>query len=190
METDEIWKTDGLRYKARFHSNFKPIGPMTGNSKDILTSPEMNLIWQIHYLSSLVVLPVYPNITVPHDLPLIDWRVVMTLAHAPEMSAQEISDLWALDKMAVSRAVNSLLRRKLITRTADKIDRRRKSLALTDKGRVIFRKCWPAAKASYRKLTSALSDMELDQFQSISEKLIAEARQMVKIHLDRAARSK
>lgn len=163
------------------------------SSKDrgeVRFSAEMKFIWQIHYLSSLVVQPVYTNITLPYGLPLVDWRVVMTLAHAPGLSAQEISDFWAFDKMAVSRAVSSLLRRKIITRAVDKKDNRRKTLALTEKGHVIFQESWPTARKSYRRLTSALTKAELQNFLTASEKLIAEARPMVDAHLARANKPK
>ena len=140
---------------------------------------QIAFMWRIHYLSSLVVQPVYPNITLKFGLSLIEWRILVTLAHAPGSAAGEILDLWALEKMAVSRAVRRLLKIRLVTRLRDPLDTRRHPLSLTSKGKAIFRAAWPTAKDSYDRLTSILSPTDLRTFLRISDQLIEEARIMV-----------
>ncbi len=138
----------------------------------------LGVMWQIHALSHLMIRRVDPNITVKYGLSLIEWRIVITLARVPGLSANEIIHSWGLEKMAVSRGVRRLLRLGLVRRTNEPRGSRRCPLFLTRKGAAIYRAAWPGAEADYRRLTSVLSASELNSFTSLADKLIAQARRV------------
>jgi DNA-binding MarR family transcriptional regulator len=94
------------------------------------------------------------------------------------LSANEIIQSWALEKMAVSRGVRRLLMLGLIKRTNEPRGSRRCPLYLTGKGSAIYRASWPDAEADYRRLTSVLSANDLVRFSGLADKLIAQARRV------------
>lgn len=142
---------------------------------DILRK-EIGFMWRIHVMSYLMVRPVSINITPAYGLTLVDWRIVITLARAPDLTAQEIIEIWGLEKMAVSRSIRKLQKNELVRRTRDAADSRRHPLRLTPKGRGVYRAAWPRAEEHYKLITSALTAQELKQFLAIADKLVARAR--------------
>ena len=88
-----------------------------------------------------------------HGLSPPEWRVLLTLAQHPDASANEITTSWAMEKMAVSRAVRRLERTGRIRRRVDGADRRRYALILTPKGRRLYQRILPMANARYREIT-------------------------------------
>lgn len=139
-------------------------------------------MWRIHVMSYLMVRPVSINITPSHGMTLVDWRIVITLARAPDLTAQDVIQLWGLEKMAVSRAIQKLQKSGMIQRTRDATDSRRRPLRLTVKGKKAYQKLWPRAEEHYRLITSVLSERELKQFNAIADKLVARARDIIDIH--------
>lgn len=136
-------------------------------------------MWRIHVMSYLMARPVSINITPVYGLTLVDWRIVITLARAPDLTAQEIIELWGLEKMAVSRSIQKLQKNNLIQRTKDATDSRRHLLRLTAKGRGAHRAAWPRAEEHYKFITSALTPQELRQFNAIADKLVERAREIL-----------
>src|SRR4051812_16669627 len=67
-------------------------------------------------------------------LGVTEWRVMAVLGRYPDLSANEVAERTAMDKVAVSRAVASLLRDGRIKRRIHGDDRRRSVLALSAKG--------------------------------------------------------
>lgn len=146
-----------------------------GRGADVLRL-EIAFVWRIHVMSYLMAAPVQPNITARFGLSLVAWRVVITLARSPGLTANEIVETWHLEKMAVSRAVRQLVGAGLVERAADPADHRRQLMSLTPDGQSVYEAAWPRAEEHYRKLTSVLSEHELMQFNAMADKLIAEAR--------------
>jgi len=105
------------------------------------------------------------------DLSIPEWRVMAVLGGQPDLSAREVAERTAMDKVQVSRAVDSLLRARRIARTPDTQDGRILRLALTAKGRAIYDEVVPLALHLEYVFTSALSPEERGQFESLMEKL-------------------
>ncbi len=156
-------------------------GETTADNVATIFRKTLGVMWQIHALSHLMVRQVDPNITVKYGLSLIEWRIVITLARVPGLSANEIIHSWGLEKMAVSRGVRRLIRLGLLRRTNEPRGSRRCPLFLTRKGAAIYRAAWPGAEADYRRLTSVLSASELNSFKTLADKLIAQARRVTTI---------
>ena len=85
-------------------------------------------------------------------LGVTEWRVLAVLGRYPGLSASELAERTAMDKVAVSRAVASLLADGRITRDTHDADRRRSVLELSDEGQRVYAEVAPAALAYERRL--------------------------------------
>lgn len=94
------------------------------------------------------------NLTIP------EWRVMAVLGDEPDLSASKVAERTAMDKVAVSRAVSRLLKHDRLERHFSRQDRRRSVLALSDKGKAIYRQIMPLALAYEMELIARLSDEE------------------------------
>lgn len=111
-------------------------------------------------------------------LTLVEWRVVLTLADRPGISATELGEALGLDKMAISRAARSLEAAGRLARTPDSHDMRRATLDLTEAGRALHALIGPSARAREESLLSALDGQERAALDAILDKLVARARAM------------
>lgn len=120
-----------------------------------------NLLASIHVMSRLIDRAFQSRISNKFDLSLAEWRVLLTLAGKPSATAAEIIDSWAMEKMAVSRAVRRLERMGRINREQNADDRRSFSLSLTARGRQVYDDILPTANARYHEIFSQLSREDL-----------------------------
>jgi DNA-binding MarR family transcriptional regulator len=88
------------------------------------------------------------------------WRVLAVLANSPDLSAAEVAQRTAMDKVAVSRAVGALLREAHLERRVARADRRRSVLRLTASGRHVHAAVAPVALAYERSLLKSLTRAE------------------------------
>lgn len=93
-------------------------------------------------------------------LSIWQWRVMTVTADTPGISATEIGQRTQMDKVAVSRAVASLIEMGYLERRPSTEDARRSDLYLTPAGAGIYELIVPLAKAEEAQLVSALSDAE------------------------------
>ena len=102
---------------------------------------------------------------------LMQWRVLAVLGEKSQISAQEVSERTAMDKVAVSRAVKKLLNAKLLAREFAEEDKRRSILMLTDQGKQTYQQIVPLAKEYEDRLLSQLSGSEINDFMKLLAKL-------------------
>lgn len=93
-------------------------------------------------------------------LAITEWRVIAVLSRYPGLSANEVAERTAMDKVAVSRAVARLLERGLLQRETDGGDRRRSVLTLSEAGVRIFDEVVPVALRYEGELLALLDDEE------------------------------
>jgi DNA-binding MarR family transcriptional regulator len=110
------------------------------------------------------------------DLSIPEWRVMAVLGGAPDLSAREVAERTAMDKVQVSRAVESLVRARRVARTADAADGRIQRLALTAKGRAIYDEVVPLALHLEEMFLSALTPAERAQLDGLMRKLTLQTR--------------
>jgi len=103
------------------------------------------------------------SLTVP------EWRVMAVLGRFPGLTAGEVTERTAMDKVQVSRAVAGLLRSKRIERRVVDGDRRARHLFLTGEGRGVYSEIVPLALDYERRLAASLSANE----RGLLEKLLA-----------------
>ncbi|WP_226648662.1 MarR family winged helix-turn-helix transcriptional regulator [Microbulbifer variabilis] len=105
------------------------------------------------------------------------WRVMAILGRFPDLSAAELVEQTAMDKVAISRAVSSLLKNDYITRSEDPADRRRQVLNLSELGREVYARIVPLAHQYESDLIASLSSEEREQLDGIIEKLMVRAKE-------------
>ena len=111
-------------------------------------------------------------------LTVTQWRVMAIVGRHAGISAQEVVQRSAMDKVAVSRAVSALAERGVVHRAAHTEDRRRVALSLTDQGHHLYAEIIPAALRFENRLLEALSARERRQFDDLIGRLIERAEML------------
>jgi DNA-binding MarR family transcriptional regulator len=93
-------------------------------------------------------------------LGVTEWRVMAVLGRYPDVSANEVAQRTAMDKVAVSRAVASLLEAGRVERDTHGDDRRRSVLRLSASGQRIHDQVAPLALAFERQLLGDMAEGE------------------------------
>lgn len=109
-------------------------------------------------------------------LSIPQWRVMAVLGLRADLSANEVAERTAMDKVTVSRAVSALVDAGRVRRATDPGDRRRSLLRLTRAGRAVYGQIAPLARAYERELTAALERTELATLERLLERLTDRAR--------------
>jgi DNA-binding MarR family transcriptional regulator len=107
-------------------------------------------------------------------LSVTEWRVLAVLGRYAGLSAVEVAERTAMDKVAVSRAVARLLSNDRIRRAVHRGDRRRSVLALTPKGQRIYDQVAPRALEYERQLLQVLDVEERAWLERLLSKLTGE----------------
>lgn len=93
-------------------------------------------------------------------LNVTQWRILAVLGRYPGLSATEVAERTAMDKVAVSRAVTSLLGSGRLQRRLHGDDRRRSVLQLSAKGYRVYDDVAPLALEYERRLLEGLQPDE------------------------------
>lgn len=117
-------------------------------------------------------------------LTIPEWRVMAILAANPGLSAAEVTARTAMDKVAVSRAVASLLAAGRLRRTTVPADRRRTHLALTTAGSAVYSRVVPMALEYERKLVAPLSKRDRATLDRILRELLGRAIELGPVHAE------
>lgn len=104
-------------------------------------------------------------------LSVTEWRVLAVIGRYPGISAGEVAERTAMDKVAVSRAVGSLLAAGRIERDTHGEDRRRSVLRLSASGEAVHAEIVPLALGYERALLSALDAGERRTLGRLLDKL-------------------
>ena len=111
-------------------------------------------------------------------LSIPQWRVMAVLARYPDLSAIEVAERTAMDKVAVSRAVQGLLDSKRVLRAYDKGDRRRSMLRLSAAGQSVYQRVAPLALRYEQELLSALSASDQRALDRLLSRLLEKVQSM------------
>lgn len=95
-------------------------------------------------------------------LSVTEWRVMAILGRYPDLSANQVAQRTAMDKVAVSRAVAKLLETGRLLREFDEDDRRRSVLRLSPAGLEIYDQIVPLALDFERLILGEMSEAERD----------------------------
>ncbi len=107
-----------------------------------------------------------------YGLDIPEWRVIATLGfRATPCSAQFISQRTRTHKSTISRAVGSLIQRKLVERVENEEDRREFRLQMTAKGRTLYEDLIPQLLRKEQDMLSCLSAQERKEFAALLGKI-------------------
>jgi DNA-binding MarR family transcriptional regulator len=107
-----------------------------------------------------------------YGLDFPEWRVLATLGFRNEpCTAQYISHCTRTHKSTISRAVMSLMQRRLVERVEDVDDRRAFSLRMTDKGKALYEELIPRLLRKEQGIMSCLSVQERKEFARLLGKM-------------------
>lgn len=107
-----------------------------------------------------------------HDISITEWRILAVLGRFPGLTASEVTERTAMDKVAIHRAVKTLMQKDLLERKPDQSDRRRQQLFITpSKGKAVLNTVIPKAKQFENQLLETLSPTETRSLNSILNKL-------------------
>lgn len=109
------------------------------------------------------------------QLSVTEWRVIAVLGRFRGLSANEVAERTAMDKVAVSRAVARLLESGRLQRDLHENDRRRSVLELSEAGYAIYEAVAPIALSYERALLEALEPEERETLLKLLDKLAAKA---------------
>ena len=136
---------------------------------------EKFLPYQLSVLAQLVSESLHDLYAEPFGLTVTQWRVMAALGRFAPLTASDVGKRIVMDKVAVSRAVAGLMQRGLVERATDRTDRRRASLRLSAKGRVMHGRIVPIALDYEARLNKALTEHERAAFNSLVDRLFARA---------------
>lgn len=144
--------------------------------RDTIQSAD-DILSAIHILANLIG-GAYSDHLDELDITVPEWRVILTLARYPGSTATEITERWAMDKMAISRAIQRQDKVGNIQRQRNPEDRRSFRLSLTETGDALYERILPVANERYQTLVSCLTRRELGSLHKSLDKLIVQAAEM------------
>src|SRR5687768_13119548 len=134
--------------------------------------------YRLSVLTNIVSMSIAAAYEREFGLTIPQWRVIAVLARYPNLSAIEVAERTAMDKVAVSRAVQGLLADRRLVRTYDSGDRRRTRLRLSSTGQSVYTRVAPLALGYEKKLLNALSPTDRRALDRLVGRLIDRARRL------------
>ncbi len=113
-----------------------------------------------------------------------EWRVLELLLRHEPLPPSRLAELAQLDRARTSRALSSLVAKKLISRTTLSSDRRQAVLRLSDAGRALCESLLPQVRALNLEMLQGLSADEVTLLDGMLDRLQARAGEMVEQHRD------
>lgn len=144
--------------------------------KRALISTENSPYYRIWVLTNVTGKPFGQRFGERFDLNLTEWRVLLTVADRPGITAQTLSDFTGLDKMSVSRVVRKLESQGRLARDNSEADRRSFHLSLTDEGWAVYGEIAQAAIKREAHVYAGLNGKELETLHKLLGKLLLQAR--------------
>lgn len=143
-----------------------------------LLDTQASTFYQLWVLTNLTARPFGVLFGRRFHLNLNDWRIMVTVADRPGITAQALADYSGLDKMSVSRGVRNLEAQGRLMRDGNEADRRLRHLFLTDTGWTVYTEIARAAARREADLYRALTPAELRDFHRLLTRLTAHAREL------------
>ncbi|MBO9515573.1 MAG: winged helix-turn-helix transcriptional regulator [Variovorax sp.] len=135
--------------------------------------PPDSVFFKLVRVVNLTARPFQQRVGRQHQLTLNEWRTMAVLGRHPGVTATQVADLTGLDKMAVSRALAGLQRRKRLRRQDDPTDQRRTRLYLSSIGKALFATVAAQARERESELFAGVAPAELMQLDAVLDKLVA-----------------
>ena len=132
---------------------------------------ERFLPYQLSILSNTISQAIAEDYQRRFELGVTEWRVMAVLARFDGLSAREVAERTAMDKVAVSRAVARLIDAGRVRRVTAAHDKRQSVLSLSAKGWKVYEQIAPLALEHERRLLAHLDGDERAWLGRILDKL-------------------
>lgn len=140
--------------------------------------------YRVSVLSNLVSRRIADAYEREFGLSIPQWRIMAVLARYPDLSAGEVAERSAMDKVAVSRGVSTLLASRRLMRSYDKGDRRRSMLRLSPTGYAVYKRVAPMALRYEKALLDSLNATDRRTLGRIIDVLTERAKTLADIPLE------
>lgn len=107
----------------------------------------------------------------PFAITIAEWRVLAQLAEHAPLTSKALTERTGMDKTKISRAVQRLGERALLSRERDSRDQRQAHLHLTEAGLTLYQQLVPHALAWEQQRLGALNEAERRQLLALLDKL-------------------
>jgi len=152
----------------------EPAPPTPPSDQHAVLELERFLPYRLSVLSNRVSQTIANAYVARFGLAVTEWRVMAALGRYPDLSANQVAERTAMDKVAVSRAVAKLLERGLLQRETHDNDRRRSVLTLSEAGYGVYDEVVPLALDCERRLLEHLSAEERQLLDGLIDRLMLE----------------
>jgi DNA-binding MarR family transcriptional regulator len=133
---------------------------------------ERFLPYRLSILSNTISQGIADDYQKRYDLSVTEWRVMAVLARFDGLSAREVAERTAMDKVAVSRALARLVEAGRVNRDTHDGDKRRSVLGLSEAGWKLHDEVAPMARAREREVLAKLNEEERVWLERILDKLL------------------
>ncbi len=148
----------------------------TAKDDDVVLRLEDFLPYQLSLTSNTISGEIAKLYATKFNLPIAQWRVMAVIGRVDGLSAREVGERTAMDKVAVSRAVKALEDASRLHREISPEDRRRSVLSLTSEGRVVYNQIAPIAIDFEQRLLQGTSESERKILATLLERLFRRAK--------------
>ena len=138
----------------------------------ILKSNPIPFAYRLNYLANFYVGPLIKNIEKSFKMTRPEWIVLFCLRQRSGLNAQQISNVTGRPKTSISAAVKQLHRKRLISRSTDTKDGRRRVLQITEAGQRIYARILESFIERESAMTACLTRSERAVFMQLMNKMI------------------
>ncbi|MEQ8690316.1 MAG: homoprotocatechuate degradation operon regulator HpaR [Pseudomonadales bacterium] len=107
-----------------------------------------------------------------HDLSTQQWRVMRALAEVDALDVSELSEACSLLRPSVSRILQNLEQRRIISRRPCEFDSRRSLVSITEKGLILIADIAPESEARYNYIEERYGTENLAKLYELLEALV------------------
>ncbi len=140
---------------------------------------EQFLPYQLNVVANLVSQALSRVYARRYGIGVPEWRVLVTLGQFEAMTAKAIGAHTHMHKTKVSRAVALMEKRRLVTRRANREDKREAFLSLTASGQAMYKEVAPHALDFAKRLTEILPPGDREAFDRAIALLTARSTELV-----------
>ena len=138
---------------------------------------------QFASLSNSITRPIAIVFEQCYSITMPEWRVLAIVGRKAGLSAVDVANRAQMDKVAVSRAINKLVKSGHIDRGFGTADRRRSILNLSESGRDLYEEIAPLALHLESELLEDLTDDEREILGRVIDKLSSKSQVFTRPHL-------
>jgi DNA-binding MarR family transcriptional regulator len=113
-----------------------------------------------------------------HDIGRSERAVLASLGFHKRIISRDIANRSLIDKAQVSRTLNNLNKKNLISRLPDAEDRRCEWIELTEEGKALFKETQKTAKRRHQRVLKGFKPTEIELLESLFDQLFILAEEM------------